>query len=177
MTPDVGSNANQSILHLVKPGWRVCEIGVRSGQSSYFFLKQGAFLYMVDPWKAYPEYPESGGYRFDFDKRDALANVAEFPGKYEVIEKMSFEAAAEIPGNLDMVYIDGNHTYDYVLGDIRLYWPKVKSGGWLCGDDYSMWEVMKAIGDAWIEIRKTYPGCENIELKLFGRNWAFQRPL
>ena len=173
MAPDVGSNANQSILHLVKPGWRVCEIGVRSGQSSYFFLKQGAFLYMVDPWKAYLGYPESGGYRFDEDKRDALQSVIDWPGRYVVIEKKSGDAVSDVPGDLDLVYIDGNHAYEFVKGDIWNYWSKVKPGGWLTGDDYSMPEVMRAVGEFWVYLRHNYP---KVQLELFGRNWAFKKP-
>jgi len=36
----------------------------------------------------------------------------------------------------DWVYIDGNHSYENVLEDLRHYLPFVKTGGLLCGDDY-----------------------------------------
>ena len=50
----------------------------------------------------------------------------------------STEAASRI-GNetLDWAYIDGNHSYEYVVQDLRNYWKKVRSGGLLMGDDYS----------------------------------------
>ena len=38
--------------------------------------------------------------------------------------------------SLDFVYIDANHSYDYVKEDIELWYPKVKSGGYLLGHDY-----------------------------------------
>jgi predicted O-methyltransferase YrrM len=36
----------------------------------------------------------------------------------------------------DIVYIDGAHDYDSVKNDIQSWLPKVKPGGFICGDDY-----------------------------------------
>ena len=36
-----------------------------------------------------------------------------------------------------MVYIDGNHDYEYVKSDIDLWYPKIINGGVLSGHDYS----------------------------------------
>lgn len=38
--------------------------------------------------------------------------------------------------SLDVVYIDGNHNYPCVLNDLDLWYPKLRSGGFLCGHDY-----------------------------------------
>ena len=40
--------------------------------------------------------------------------------------------------SIDFIFIDGNHSYEYVLEDLENYYPKVKIGGILCGDDYFM---------------------------------------
>ena len=37
---------------------------------------------------------------------------------------------------LDRVYIDGNHAYEFVLEDLRSWYPKVRPGGLVVGDDY-----------------------------------------
>ena len=55
-------------------------------------------------------------------------------------------------GSLDMVFIDANHTVDAVIKDIALWWPKLKVGGILAGDDIG-WQtvkvaVTKAFGDS-----------------------------
>ena len=34
------------------------------------------------------------------------------------------------------VYIDGNHSYEFVLKDLNHYYPLIMKGGFLCGDDY-----------------------------------------
>lgn len=39
--------------------------------------------------------------------------------------------------SLDVVYIDGNHSYESVSEDLELWYDKIKRGGFLCGHDYS----------------------------------------
>lgn len=39
-------------------------------------------------------------------------------------------------GNVDMVFLDGDHEYDAVKRDIALYRQLVRPGGILCGHDY-----------------------------------------
>ena len=40
-------------------------------------------------------------------------------------------------GSLDFVYIDGDHTLKGTNTDLAAWWPKLRPGGWLCGDDYT----------------------------------------
>lgn len=37
----------------------------------------------------------------------------------------------------DMIYVDAGHTYEEVNQDIRLYWPLLRWGGAMLGDDYN----------------------------------------
>jgi predicted O-methyltransferase YrrM len=54
-----------------------------------------------------------------------------------VIDKFSEEAVQEIPyDSLDFVYIDGDHSYDYVMTDIILWSRRVRPGGIVSGHDY-----------------------------------------
>lgn len=39
--------------------------------------------------------------------------------------------------HVDMVYIDAGHSYDDVLRDLNHYWPLIRQGGVLVGDDFS----------------------------------------
>ena len=46
-------------------------------------------------------------------------------------------AVKRIPdGSLDFVYIDSNHSYDYVMEDLINWSRKVRKGGIVSGDDY-----------------------------------------
>jgi len=52
----------------------------------------------------------------------------------------------------DWVYIDGNHLYEYVKRDLELSFQKVKSDGYISGDDYTdggWWEggVKRAVDE------------------------------
>jgi len=50
---------------------------------------------------------------------------------------MTSDRAAELVGDasLDLVFIDGDHSYEQTLRDIRNWLPKVRPGGILCGHD------------------------------------------
>lgn len=39
--------------------------------------------------------------------------------------------------SIDVVYIDGDHSYEAVLKDLESWYPKLKEGGFLCGHDYN----------------------------------------
>ena len=57
--------------------------------------------------------------------------------------RMTSEEAVKHFGDhsLDFVFIDANHSYEAVRGDIRFWWPKVKPGGICAGHDYLDGEI------------------------------------
>jgi hypothetical protein len=63
---------------------------------------------------------------------------ARFAGKPNVIIQRAdvAEAAANFAdGSLDLIYLDANHTYEYVLRDLLLWFPKLRPGGlFVCND-------------------------------------------
>jgi hypothetical protein len=61
-------------------------------------------------------------------------------------------AAADLfaDGSLAWVHIDARHDYDSVVADITAWAPKIRTGGWLSGDDYQpdWWPgVVRAVND------------------------------
>lgn len=55
-------------------------------------------------------------------------------------------------GAISVLHIDGNHAYDYVEEDSRLWTPHVKPGGWIIFDDY-FWvfgDGPRRVGDAYV---------------------------
>jgi len=120
------------------------EVGTWEGDFSYDLLKYTTCqkLFCVDPYKHFTEgeYPDGMNRltQAEFDTKFLTVNQRfhEFGPRAEFVRMESVQASTYFPENFfDFVYIDGNHDYEYVKQDIRSWWPKVKVGGWLCGDD------------------------------------------
>ena len=69
--------------------------------------------------------------------------------KVQLIISDSISAAKLFPdASLEWVHLDARHDYMSVKADIEAWLPKIKSGGWLSGDDYhrDKWpEVVRAV--------------------------------
>lgn len=129
------------------------EIGVWKGDTSAYLLDNNPGLKMigVDP---YPIGEELDSDLLNFgvahwlwfkDDQDANAMFSETNRRFEsygerakLIRKPSIEAAKDFPdGFFDFIYIDANHFYTEVKKDILAWMPKVRTGGWIIGDDFS----------------------------------------
>lgn len=49
-------------------------------------------------------------------------------------------------GSLDVVYIDGHHSYEQVTKDIQNYLPKLKNDGFMAGHDYHLGAWPEVVG-------------------------------
>jgi len=135
---------------------KLVEIGSGTG-GSMIALATGADkseLVCVDPFEPYDEENYSGLAKgvTEGDEGEFWRNAEQFGYKDRVtnIKKYSDLAAADIEdGSCDIVYVDGNHSYDIVKSDLELYWPKVREGGLLLGHDYTTRfpGVIKAVQD------------------------------
>lgn len=99
---------------------------------------------MIDPYLAYKGYKESQvpNYGKGISKKKEIAKkiLKKYKDKVVWIYAFSEKAISEIKEQVDFVYIDGNHEYAFVKKDIELYYPKVKIGGIIGGDDYFLSE-------------------------------------
>jgi len=102
-------------------------------------------LHLIDPWRSQPDFPKTkyGGNsakeQEDMDRIFEAVKVR-FEGLPNVSIHRAFsdEALPEFPdGHFDWMYLDGNHHFEYVLKDLTLGFAKVRSGGFLSGDDYT----------------------------------------
>jgi len=55
----------------------------------------------------------------------------------KLCQEPSLESSKRIPNNIDLVYIDADHSYESVKADISTWLPKVRKGGIICGHDYT----------------------------------------
>lgn len=126
----------------------VLEIGVRRGATLRYIarLYRVSLYIAVDPFSDYDEYrddPFSSVLREE--SGDSIYAATRALGKqllgekFRLLRKFSSDAAASVPdSSLNFVFVDGNHSYSYVLADLRQYWDKLMPGGWMCGHDYFM---------------------------------------
>jgi hypothetical protein len=124
------------------------EVGVSKGETSAALLRHfpKLTLYMVDAWAVYPEdhpYRKSGdGHaRLTAEQQSAHAQAAFndtlFANDRRTILQGDSVAKAKyiVNGSLDFAFVDDDHTYEGVLRSLRAWWPKLRTGGLLCGDD------------------------------------------
>lgn len=138
------------------PKHAVCaEVGVWSGQFSRAIhrISQPRECYLVDPWEYLPEAHKRHYRAFGADGQlymdrlhDSVARSFRHAPEMKILRAYSHIAAAQFPdGYFDWVYIDGNHYYDYVKQDLEAWYPKIKKGGYLTGDDY-FWQDEQGVG-------------------------------
>lgn len=149
------------------------EIGVFKGRNALSLLKTLSIkkLYLIDPYDIKFGKERQFWYRdvkeFDEIYKKAKKVLYKYKDKILFVKKISEDAFDEIPNNLDFVYIDGNHTYDYVKVDTK-YYSKLKEGGILGGHDFTGDnEGTKGVVKAVIELVNKY----NIRLYTKNRDW------
>ena len=115
------------------------EIGTASGEYAAFLLQSipGLELYCIDSWCTYKEErrmqrAHQHVTNYEFTKKRFAENK-----KVHVIKAFSMDAVREFEDeSLDFVYIDGNHSFDYVMRDIIEWSRKVRVGGIVSGHDH-----------------------------------------
>lgn len=131
------------------------EIGVASGLNSNDMLVNWnvKMLYLVDNWitisdqKGDAASPQSW---HDFNLESTKRIMKNHKGKFKILQGMSIEMSKEVKNNsLDFIYIDGDHSYEGVMNDLKHWVPKVKKGGLISGHDYlnEAYGVFSAVSD------------------------------
>lgn len=148
----------QRFLHYLKTtrnvnNFTIVEIGAYTGQSTTMFADIVKQVITIDPFL--------NGYA----DGDLAARSADLPTtvyqkflerttpytNIKHIKKTSDDAIEELNDlQVDLVYIDGAHTYEQVVKDINNYRRIVKPGGLLCGHDYepSFQGVIDAVNES-----------------------------
>ena len=164
----------------------VIEVGVAyAGHAHYILQNDPVIKYLgVDP------------YKFGYDPNDAFCSDVEgylglkgqkaldelFQGvsvsleKYESrarifrMESITFANSLQNESQ-GLVFLDDNHTYHYVNKELAAWWPKIKKMGVLCGDDYWMADVSKAV-DQFVQ-------ANDLKIHFIGKNdyktWFIQK--
>ena len=185
------SSRNQFGKYLTDKGLtgRAVEVGTHRGEfARVLLLTWKGSLTCVDPWdEAVGDGHLVGrGVTREDDYRAAEARLGKFGRRVELVRLTSAEAAPLVPDSaLDFVYVDGDHSYEAVLQDLTLWWPKLRPGGvlaghdWLCpGEENGGWggNVQSALDrflqDLW-EFQNTPPPPVSLIVEEGGLPWSF----
>lgn len=118
-----------------------CECGVAEGFHSHDLLVNGIEkLFMVDLWEHQPKMRGDGNnpqYWHDNNFSQAKRRVKEYYDKVVILRGKSIEMANRVEDeSLGLLYIDADHSYNGVMGDLNAWVPKVRIGGVVAGHDY-----------------------------------------
>jgi hypothetical protein len=138
------------IIDLTLPA---AEIGVAEGFFSRDILEWGVpKLYMVDNWGTLNVKGDGGNEQSWHDRnyQGAIERVAKFGDKAIILRGLSTLMADKVSDNsLGFVNIDCDHSYEGVMGDINVWWPKLVKGGVMAFHDYenTNYGVKQAVGE------------------------------
>lgn len=132
---------NTYALKYIEQGSVCAEVGVWKGDLSCEILKcKPAKLHLIDPWEKQDVIQRC--YSIDQEKMDEVYEqvLSEFGSLDNVKMHRSFSVDVVFPNHyFNWVYLDGDHSYHAVKKDLEFYYPLIKKGGYLCGDDYGLW--------------------------------------
>lgn len=131
------------IAALVPHGADILEVGTWKGASALRWLRlQPSSLILVDPyrhkgddsWEGKALQDELEQIRIETMQKVARADLR---GVHHWLREFSTEAALlTADDSLDLVYIDGDHSFSACKEDLEAWWPKLRHGGFLLVDDH-----------------------------------------
>lgn len=139
----------------------ICEVGVCLGINFELMIKHNPKVAVaIDPWVndgilsrndvAFPQEELNKQYA-DFKKA-----MKDKPF-VQIYREYSFDAVRHFKDNyFDFIYIDADHAYSACLKDIKDWYPKVKKGGVLLGDDYRVAKLKTGVEFGVIRAVKTF---------------------
>ncbi|MCP5076183.1 MAG: hypothetical protein GY947_23175 [Rhodobacteraceae bacterium] len=145
--------ARMKLLDQFSSGSVGAEVGTYMGAFAQLIVDtvKPTKLYLIDPWIASNSESQAGSWYETVDQNymddvfhmvsQRFSNGANI-SNVNIIRDYSSSALKTLEdGELDWIYIDGDHSYDAVLKDLKLSFDKVRSGGFISGDDYEVVET------------------------------------
>lgn len=151
------------LVHELKPCLLV-ELGTHHGISFSAFCNavrrggQATRCYAVDTWRG----DEFAGFYDESVFNNINSFVQQNYSSFATLIRSSFESAVELfaDGSIDLLHIDGRHTYDAVRTDFETWLPKVSDRGIVLFHDTAIYEHGFGVWRFWEEISQRYPSFE-----------------
>lgn len=150
---------------------RFVEIGSWLGRSAAYMGEEikrrhaPVEFWAVDTWRGSPGHAKMASVVADaggdllptFCRNMSRAGVCDYVRPLQLPSLEAVKTFAD--GNLDFVFVDGDHSYDAVCADIRAWRPKLKPGGVMAGHDHDRADVQRAVRDTLGTRYRTWERC------------------
>jgi hypothetical protein len=153
------------LVDIVRPGLLV-ELGTYTGVSFSAFCQAVKELgletrcHAVDTWQG----DDQSGYYGEETLIDLKAHIeTQYKGFAQLIESTFDQALDRFEdGTIDLLHIDGHHTYESVRHDFESWLPKMSVRGVVLLHDTNVREPGFGVWKLWEELKSTYPHFEFI---------------
>lgn len=144
-------------------GLKGAEVGVAEGIHAKNILKTLRMdpLWLIDPYDTYyykGALQDSSAY-FEIAKH----RLRDFEHKIFWVRSPETVLPIATENQFDFIYIDANHEYPAVVEDLTRYYPLIREGGVLCGHDYNLYGVKRAVNE--------FSAANNLELETAHLDW------
>lgn len=152
-----------ALTEMLKPKVYV-ELGTHMGDSYCAFcqavetLQLDTTCYAVDTWAG----DEHTGHYDDSIYEDLLAYTNAHYGGFSTLIRRFFDDALDLfdDHSIDLLHIDGTHTYDAVKRDFEAWLPKMSQRGVIIMHDINEYRDNFGVWRLWDELRVRYPSFE-----------------
>lgn len=151
------------LMNVLRPT-RLLELGTQRGVSYCSFCQAATDLkltpfqaWAVDSWK---------GDKHTGDYGDSVfANLQAYHdpkyNRFSTLLRMDFDAALDVvQGDLDVIHIDGLHTYEAVKHDFETWLPRLKEKGVMLFHDTREYSADFGVHKFWAELAEKFPHFE-----------------
>lgn len=154
------------------------EIGVWKGKSTYCLakgLESEGTLIVIDPFNASGEVGSSDAYSEHKGEKPLDAQFADNMKRLDVFSDIvvwdgySSDFVDKLD-NIDLLFIDGDHSIEGCKFDFLNYAPHLVSGGYLAFHDYDV--TRDELGPTWVIKNKVLPSKQYKFIGLFGSVWV-----
>jgi hypothetical protein len=121
------------------------EVGVFKGEFAQYLIStlEPRLIHLIDLYEGDTCSGDQDGnnvvYTNMTHEYEAIQNLYAFDINVKIWKGNSSVVLSKFPDDsLDMIYIDGDHSYEGCKRDLEVSFKKVKHGGYICGHDYEM---------------------------------------